>query len=49
MPPTFRKTSTALAAALASLAVLATACGGSDSGASDSGTGAAGKPVEITY
>lgn len=49
MPPTFRNTPTALAAALASLAVLATACGGSDSGASASGTGAAGKPVEITY
>ncbi|MER6345603.1 ABC transporter substrate-binding protein [Streptomyces sp. NPDC001595] len=42
-----KPSSPALAAAVASLALLATACGGSDE--SGSGTGTAGQPVEITY
>ncbi|MBT2488643.1 extracellular solute-binding protein [Streptomyces sp. ISL-96] len=49
MQPTSRKSSIALAAAVASLAVLATACGGSDTGAADPGSGTADKPVEIAY
>lgn len=44
-----RKTSLALAAAVSSLAFLATACGGQETGPADAGTGSADKPVEITY
>ncbi|MEV5338136.1 extracellular solute-binding protein [Streptomyces sp. NPDC052676] len=42
-----KPSSPALAAAVASLALLATACGGSDTG--QAGAGTAGQPVEITY
>ncbi|MET9424017.1 sugar ABC transporter substrate-binding protein [Streptomyces sp. NPDC006540] len=50
MHTTSRTSSIALAAAVVSLAVLATACGGNGGGAqADAGTGTAGKPVEITY
>ncbi|MFD8801602.1 ABC transporter substrate-binding protein [Streptomyces atroolivaceus] len=49
MPPVTRSSSTTVAAAMASLALLVTACGGEDTTASDAGTGTAGKPVEITY
>lgn len=45
-----KPSSPALATALACLAVLATACGGSDSSDdAQAGTGTADKPVEITY
>ncbi|MEV3931402.1 extracellular solute-binding protein [Streptomyces sp. NPDC049944] len=47
MQRTTRSTSTALAAAVASLALLVTACGGEDTGAEKAGSD--GKPVEITY
>ncbi|MFJ8764624.1 ABC transporter substrate-binding protein [Streptomyces clavifer] len=50
MQPSPRSFSTALAAAVASLALLVTACGGEDTTTtSDAGTGSAAKPVEITY
>ncbi|MFH9468842.1 ABC transporter substrate-binding protein [Streptomyces clavifer] len=50
MQPSTRSSSTALAAAVASLALLVTACGGEDTATtSDAGTGSAAKPVEITY
>ncbi|MET8176177.1 ABC transporter substrate-binding protein [Streptomyces clavifer] len=50
MKPSTRSSSTALAAAVASLALLVTACGGEDTATtSDAGTGSAAKPVEITY
>ncbi|WP_329123388.1 ABC transporter substrate-binding protein [Streptomyces sp. NBC_01465] len=49
MKPTSRKSSIALAAAVASLAVLATACGGDDSSGKSAGTGTAAEPVKITY
>ncbi|GAA3016598.1 ABC transporter substrate-binding protein [Streptomyces fulvorobeus] len=49
MQSTSRTSAPALAAAVAALALLATACGGADSGSADAATGSAGKPVDITY
>ncbi|MFV0138184.1 ABC transporter substrate-binding protein [Streptomyces sp. HMX87] len=49
MRPSSRTSSLVLTAAVASLALLATACGGSGADSADAGTGTAEKPVEITY